>query len=80
MTFHLMFVGILFLVRFGFAERPPIRKEMPTRLTICSLCILNICNFSYFSFLVMRAGFGFPFIQFLIIAYLLFLFLYTFSL
>ena len=32
------------------AEWPPFGKEMLTRLTICSLCILTICNFSYFPF------------------------------
>ena len=25
-------------------------KALPTRLTMCSLCILAICNFSYFSY------------------------------
>ena len=30
------------------AEWPPFGKELPIRLTICSLCILTICNFSYF--------------------------------
>ena len=31
-------------------KRPPFGKELPTRLTIFSLCILTICNFSYFPF------------------------------
>ena len=26
------------------ADQPPFRKELPTWLTICSLCILTICN------------------------------------
>ena len=29
------------------AEWPPFGKELLTRLTICSLCILTICNFSF---------------------------------
>ena len=32
------------------AKWPPFGKELPTLLTICSLCILTICNFSYFPF------------------------------
>ena len=32
------------------AEWPPFGKYLLTRLTICSLCILTICNFSYFPF------------------------------
>ena len=28
-------------------------------LTISSLCIMSICNFSYFPFCFFRAGFGF---------------------
>ena len=47
--FHLMFVHIIFssvLV----AEWPYFGKELLPRLTICSLCILTICNFSYFPF------------------------------
>ena len=42
MTFNLMFVNIIFssvLV----AERLPFKKELLTRLTICSLCILTAC-------------------------------------
>ena len=30
------------------AEWPFFGKELLTRLTMCSLCILTICNFSYF--------------------------------
>ena len=41
------------------AEWPPFGKELIPRLTICSFCILTICNFSYFTVLVFRAGFGF---------------------
>ena len=47
--FQLMFVHIIFssvLV----AEWPYFGKELLPRLTICSLCILTICNFSYFPF------------------------------
>ena len=32
------------------AKWPSFGKELLTRLTICSLCILTICNFSYFLF------------------------------
>ena len=32
------------------AEWQPFGKELLTRLTIFSLCILTICNFSYFPF------------------------------
>ena len=32
-------------------EWPSLGKGLLTRLTICSLCILPSCNFSYFPFL-----------------------------
>ena len=32
------------------AEWPPFGRWLLTRLTICSLCILTICNISYFPF------------------------------
>ena len=32
------------------AEWPYFEKELLPRLTICSLCILTLCNFSYFMF------------------------------
>ena len=49
MTFHLMFIHIIFSsVRV--AEWPPFGKELLTRLTICYLCVLTICNFSYSRF------------------------------
>ena len=32
------------------AEWPPFGKELLTRLTICSVCILTICNFNYIPF------------------------------
>ena len=57
MTFCLMFVHIMFssvLV----AKWPPFGKDLSTRLTICSICILTICNLSYFPVLVLRAGSG----------------------
>ena len=41
MTFHLMFVQII-LNSVCVAEWPPFGKELPTRLTICSLCISTI--------------------------------------
>ena len=40
-------VFISFLVRFGLLSGHLLKKLL-TRLTICSLCILSICNFSYF--------------------------------
>ena len=47
--FHRRFVHIIFsLVKV--AEWPPFEKELLTQLTICSLRILTICNFSYFPF------------------------------
>ena len=48
-TFHLMFVHII-LSSVWVAVWPPFGKELPARLTICSLCILTICNFIFFSF------------------------------
>ena len=48
-TFHFMFVHIIFSsVRVS--EWPPYWKELLTRLTIRSLCILTIGHFSYFPF------------------------------
>ena len=47
MTFHLMCVHIS-SSSVCVAEWPPFGKELLTRLTICSLCILTICNFSCF--------------------------------
>ena len=44
------YVFILFLVRYWVAEWSSFGKELLTRLTMCSLCILTICNFSYFPF------------------------------
>ena len=47
--FHLMFVNIIFS-SVWVAEWQSFEKELLTRLTICSLCILTICYFSYFPF------------------------------
>ena len=44
-----MYVHIVFS-SVWIAEWPPFEKEMLTRRTIYSLCILTICNFSYFPF------------------------------
>ena len=44
-----MFVHIIFS-SVWVAEWPPFGKEQLTWLTIWSLCILTICNFSYASF------------------------------
>ena len=41
--FHLMCVNIIFS-SVKVAEWPPFETELLTRLTICSLCILTICN------------------------------------
>ena len=49
MTFHLIRVHIIFS-SVWVAEWPHFWKELLTRLTTCSLCILTICNFSYFPF------------------------------
>ena len=49
-TLHLMCVHIFSSV--WVAEGPPFGKELFTRLTICPLCILTICNVSDF-----RVGF-----------------------
>ena len=60
-TFHHIFVHIIFS-SVWVAQWPPFGKELPTRLTICSLCILTICNLLFyylFPVLVLRAGFGF---------------------
>ena len=43
-TFHLMCVHIIFS-SVWVAEWPSFGKERLTRFTICSLCILTICNF-----------------------------------
>ena len=40
-TFHLMYIHII-LSSVWVAEWPPFGKELLTRLTVCSLCILNI--------------------------------------
>ena len=52
-----MFVQII-LVRFGLLSAPPSGKELLTRLTIRSLCILTICNFILFPFLVLGLDLG----------------------
>ena len=41
---------VLYFSTFCIAEWPPFWKELLTLLTICSLCILTICDFSYFRF------------------------------
>ena len=57
-TFHLMCVHIV-LVRFGLLSGLLFGNELLTRLTICSLRILTICNFYLFPVSVLMAGFGF---------------------
>ena len=46
---HLTCVHIIFS-SVWVAEWPPFRKYLLTQLTICSLYILTICNFSHFLF------------------------------
>ena len=57
-TFHLMCVHII-SSSIWVAEWPAFGKELLTRLAICSLYILTVCNFSLFPVMVYRAGFGF---------------------
>ena len=49
MTFHLTCVHII-LSSVWVAEWPSFGKQLLTRLTICSICILTIYNFSHFPF------------------------------
>ena len=56
--FHFMFVHYTFS-SVWVAEWPPYRKKLLARLTICSHCILSVCNIYLFSVLVLRAGFAF---------------------
>ena len=44
--FHLMFVYYTFSSVLD-AEWPPFGKSLPTRLAICSHCLLSICIFSF---------------------------------
>ena len=48
-TFHLMCVHFIFSAEWV-AEWPSFGKELLTRFTMCSLCILTICNLIYFPF------------------------------
>ena len=57
-TFHLTCIQTFFN-SVWIAEWPYFGNELLSRLTICSLCILTICNSSNFPRLVLRAGFGF---------------------
>ena len=50
MTFHLMFVHIIFS-SVWVAKWPPFGKELPTRLTLCSLCSLTICSLVFYRFI-----------------------------
>ena len=55
MTFHLMCVHITFCP-VSVAVWPTFWKYLLTRLTICSLCILTICNISYLPFWFLGLG------------------------
>ena len=48
MTFYLTCVHIIIFSSVSVALWPPFGKYLLTRMTICSLCILTICNTSYF--------------------------------
>ena len=67
--FQLMFVKSIFS-SVWVAEWSPFGKKLPTWLTICSLCILTICDFSYFPFWFFGRDSGSLLLQFLVIAYL----------
>ena len=56
--FHFMFAHFS-LSSVLVAEWPPFGKQLPARLTICSHCILSLCNIYLFPVLVLRAGFVF---------------------
>ena len=56
--FHFMLVHYTFS-SVWVVEWPPFGKKLPTRLTICSRCLLSIGNIYLFPVLVLRAGFGF---------------------
>ena len=56
--FHFMFVHYT-LSLVWVAEWPHFGKKLSARLTICSHCILSICNIYLFPVLVLRAGFAF---------------------
>ena len=56
--FHFMFVHYTFS-SVWVAEWPPFGKKLPAQLTICSYCILAICNIYLFPVLVLRAEFAF---------------------
>ena len=45
-----LYVCLSYFRSVSVAEWPPFGKKLLTRLTICSLCILTICNISYFPF------------------------------
>ena len=57
MTFHFMCVHII-LNSVSVAEWPPFGKQLLTRLIICSLCILTMCNITYFPFWLIGLEFG----------------------
>ena len=56
MTFHLTCVHVFGSV--WVAGWPPFGKWLLARLAVCYLCVLAICNVSYFPF-PLRAGFVF---------------------
>ena len=72
--FHFTFVHYTFS-SVCVAEWPPFGKYLPARLAICYHCILSICNIYLFPVLVLRAGFAFCLLQFMLIAFLLLLYI-----
>ena len=56
--FHFMFVHYTFS-SVWVAGLSPFGKWLPARLTICSHCILSICNVCLFPVLFLGAGFAF---------------------
>ena len=56
--FHVMFVHYTFS-SVWVAEWQLFGKKLPARLTICSHCILSICNIYLFPVLALRVGFAF---------------------
>ena len=55
MMFHFMFVHYTFS-SVWVAEWPPFGKQLPARLTICSRCILSICNIFFISRFGFKSG------------------------
>ena len=58
--FHLTYVHIISVrSRLLSGQSLAFGEELPGWLTLCSLCIISVCNSSLLPFLGLRAGFGF---------------------